>query len=414
MAPSNGWESIPPRLLANPESLPMPETFSSAEYSLYGRQMILPELGMAGQERLKSSHAIVIGAGGLGAPALLYLAGAGVGTITVIDDDEVEISNLHRQVIHTYSRVGNSKAGSAADTLRSLNPFIEVRTVRERLSTKNADILFSTADVVLDGSDNFETRYIASAACARAGIAHVWAAILGFDAQMSVFFSGHGPIYEDLYPFQPAPGTVPTCSTEGVMGALAGVVGTSMAMEALKILAGIGKPLIGEVGYYSGLEGRWEYIPLRAQLGETFSASGEKPEAAKGKNESKLINGHNRSESFVSTDTEQIKQLNWEEFVTLQKSHNALLIDVREPAEYLALKVPGALSLPFTSLAKMQETGELKDYISAELGDFQTPLAFYCTGGPRASEAAQIFATCGVREVFDVRGGIAQWLNRKI
>ena len=189
---------------------------SAAERAFYSRQLILPEMGYEAQLALKGARVVVLGAGGLGAPALLYLAGAGVGRIVVVDDDFVDASNLHRQVIHTHARVGNSKAESAAESLRSLNPFIEVLPVRERLTEANVDELLSGADVVLDGSDNFESRYVVSAAAARAGIPHVWAAILGFDAQLSVFWAGRGPVYEDLYPQAPAAGSVPSCSTAGV------------------------------------------------------------------------------------------------------------------------------------------------------------------------------------------------------
>lgn len=392
----------------------MHENFSPSEYKLYGRQMILPELGLEGQKKLKNSHAVVIGAGGLGAPVLLYLAGAGVGTITIIDDDAVEVSNLHRQVIHTFSRVENSKAQSAADSLRSLNPFITVRTVEKRLTEENVDVLFAGASVVLDGSDNFETRYIASRACARAGIAHIWAAILGFDAQMSVFWQGHGPVYEDLYPVQPAPGTVPTCSTAGVIGALAGVVGTSMAMEALKILAEIGTPLIGQVGYYSGLEGRWEYIPLLTQNEEAQEPHSDKSEQGKGKKEPNLINRHNSASSPQKGGNFPLDELSWEEFEREKNTEKAFLIDVRERAEYLALTVPGSTNLPFGQLQKMEQEGTLTAYISAHFGGETALFGFFCSGGPRSSAAAEIFRNHGAERAFNIAGGLAQWLNQKI
>ena len=171
------------------------EELSNAERAFYSRQLILPEMGYEAQLALKGARVVVLGAGGLGAPSLLYLAGAGVGHIVVIDDDRVDTSNLHRQVIHTYARVGNSKAESAAESLRALNPHIRVDAVCARLTAENADDLLSGADLVLDGSDNFESRYLVSDAAARAGIPHVWAAILGFDAQLSVFWAGHGPVY---------------------------------------------------------------------------------------------------------------------------------------------------------------------------------------------------------------------------
>lgn len=392
----------------------MPDNFSAIEYSLYGRQMILPELGVEGQRKLKSSHVVVVGAGALGTPVLLYLAGAGVGTITVIDDDIVEVSNLHRQVIHHYSRVNNSKVESAADSMRSLNPFIEVRAVQQRLTAENATELFANANVVIDGSDNFETRYIVSAECARLGIPHVWAAILGFDAQMSVFWAGRGPVYEDLYPVQPPAGTVPTCSTAGVIGVLPGVVGTAMAMEVVKALTGIGTLLMGEVGYYSGLEGRWEYIPLFAQFKREKVSEGYSGENSKGQTESKLINGHNHIKLVKSTSGTARKELNWSEFEELKEQESVYLIDVREPAEFLAIAVPGAVNLPFVVLQEMQENGLLGKYISANFGGGKSPIGFYCSGGPRSDVAAEIFRDHGVTQAYNIRGGLADWLNRKI
>ena len=228
----------------------------------YARQTAL--IGPAAQARIRAARIAVVGAGGLGSPALLYLAGAGVGHITLIDDDFLDLSNLHRQIIHSSADEGRPKVDSAVERLAGLNPDVEVTAVRERLTWSNAVNLLEGADVVLDGSDNFATRHVVSHACARLGVPHVWGSILGFEAQMSVFWAGRGPVYEDLYPAPPPPGSVPSCAQAGVLGPLVGVVGSAMAGEALKLVTGLGEPLVGRLGYYDSLAGTWEYLPLIA------------------------------------------------------------------------------------------------------------------------------------------------------
>ncbi|WP_300938908.1 ThiF family adenylyltransferase, partial [Corynebacterium stationis] len=214
--------------------------FSPQEISRYRRQLSLAGFGKDAQAKLRDSHVAVIGAGGLGSPALLYLAGAGVGKITIFDSDTVDVSNLHRQVIHTTDKIGVNKAESARQQMVALNPEITVEVVSQRLDENNILGHLRGADVVLDGTDNFATRYNASWACAILGIPHVWASILGFDAQLTVFYADNGPIYEDLFPIPPAPGSVPSCSQAGVLGPTVGIVGSSMALEAMKLITGVG------------------------------------------------------------------------------------------------------------------------------------------------------------------------------
>lgn len=390
----------------------MSETFSRAEYQLYARQMILPELGQSGQYRLRNAHAVVIGAGGLGAPALLYLAGAGVGTITVIDDDHVELSNLHRQVIHAYSRQGNSKAESAADTLRALNPLITVRTVKERLTHANAAELLDGVSVVLDGSDNFETRYVVSAACARAGIAHIWGAILGFDAQLSVFWHGRGPIYEDLYPVQPAEGTVPNCATAGVIGALAGVAGTTMAMEAIKVITGIGTPLIGEVAYYSGISGKWEYIPLTSRVSKKRAES--EPQQAFGHFVPNVIFSNNLSNFETTSKPSSRVDWSWTDVEAVQNRQKLTLIDVREPAEFAALTIPTSRNIPLSHIQQWKQQNPLELASQIENAREGNPVVLFCSAGPRSALAVQWLTECGLTDVHHLSGGLVEWLNRKV
>lgn len=410
-----------------------PADFSPLEYKLYGRQMILPELGQAGQQKLKDARVAVIGAGGLGAPALLYLAGAGVGTVVLIDDDEVEISNLHRQVIHSFARVGTPKADSAAQTMRELNPTMTVQVIKERLTDANADSLLQGATVLVDGSDNFATRYTASRAAARAGIPHVWGAILGFDAQMSVFWHGQAPVYEDLYPVEPAPGSVPNCATAGVIGALAGVVGTSMAMETIKIITGVGQPLTGQVGYYIGLTGRWEYIPLVASPREPAKT----PKAPEVKPDEKPVFGElqNAAQGLVQgasqTTTQQPKNLSdipnifrvvesspyglditFDDYFDSGDFAEVPLIDVREPHEFKALSIPGALNLPLSVIESVGENRDFGKEIERVLPEKQAAYALYCAAGVRSRTAAQKLLTLGYGNLYSLEGGISAWLAR--
>lgn len=410
-----------------------PADFSPLEYKLYGRQMILPELGQAGQQKLKDARVAVIGAGGLGAPALLYLAGAGVGTVVLIDDDEVEISNLHRQVIHSFARVGTPKADSAAQTMRELNPTMTVQVIKERLTDANADSLLQGATVLVDGSDNFATRYTASRAAARAGIPHVWGAILGFDAQMSVFWHGQAPVYEDLYPVEPVPGSVPNCATAGVIGALAGVVGTSMAMETIKIITGVGQPLTGQVGYYTGLTGRWEYIPLVASPREPAKT----PKAPEVKPDEKPVFGElqNAAQGLVQgasqTTTQQPKNLSdipnifrvvesspyglditFDDYFDSGDFAEVPLIDVREPHEFKALSIPGALNLPLSVIESVGENRDFGKEIERVLPEKQAAYALYCAAGVRSRTAAQKLLTLGYGNLYSLEGGISAWLAR--
>ncbi|QGU03523.1 ThiF family adenylyltransferase [Corynebacterium comes] len=346
--------------------------------SRYRRQISLPDFGVVGQEALSRSHVAVIGAGGLGSPALLYLAGAGVGRVTVIDDDAVDLSNLHRQVIHLDAGVGQPKAGSAAAAMNALNPEITVTAVTGRLTSSNALELLGDADVVLDGADNFDTRHLASWACARLGIPHVWASILGHDAQLSVFHAGHGPIYEDIYREPPAPGVVPNCAQAGVLGPVVGVVGSAMALEAIKLLTGLGRPLTGRLGVFSGLDGTWEYVPV---VGTQATL------------EQVLADGPVTSPALPPVP--EITEL----------PYAPLLIDVREPHEFAGTRIPGALNVPLGTVLE---------------GDWVPPapesgrdVVIYCAGGIRSARAVRALAERGVTGPVSLAGGIDAWLERQ-
>ncbi|MDR7330751.1 ThiF family adenylyltransferase [Corynebacterium guangdongense] len=341
----------------------------------YRRQITL--FGAENQRKLADAHVAVIGAGGLGSPALLYLAGAGVGTVTIIDDDVVDTSNLHRQVIHTTAGVGRPKAESAAEAMRELNPEVSLRLFAQRLTWANAREAFEGADLIMDGADNFDTRHIASTSAARLGIPHVWGSILGHEAQTSVFWAGHGPVYEDVFAAPPPPGAVPSCSQAGVLGPLVGVIGSTMALEALKLLTGLGTPLLGRLGYYDGMAGTWEYVPLTANPAVTRRLLSEEPA---------------RQEPAVTVSVAEVDEI----------PENAVLIDVRELEEVAHFAIPGSVHVPLGEI--------LAGTVPAEI-DTERPVVVYCAGGVRSARAVEALTKQGHAGLLSLRGGIDAWLE---
>lgn len=371
---------------------------SPREISRYRRQLSLAGFGRDAQEKLADAHVAVIGAGGLGSPALLYLAGAGVGEITIFDSDTVDISNLHRQVIHATANIGVNKAESARQALSALNPEVTINVVEERLDEHNIIEHLRGADVVLDGTDNFATRYNASWVCVVHGIPHVWASILGFDAQLSVFYADNGPIYEDLFPIPPAPGSVPSCSQAGVLGPTVGVVGSAMALEAIKLVTGVGTPLIGKIGYFTALEGTWEYIPLVGNpdvtervrtTGPTSGAEAfEEPPTA-------ITDAASTTESGIA-EVDEIPE-------------NALVIDVRNPDEVELFAIPGTLKIPLPRIMD----GETPEEISQAQRESR-PVVLHCAGGIRSARAVEALNQRGFTEgIYSLRGGIDAWLDKQ-
>ncbi|OIR46377.1 molybdopterin biosynthesis protein MoeB [Corynebacterium sp. NML130628] len=330
----------------------------------YLRQTTL--IGYKKQQKLFDAHVVVLGAGGLGSPTLLYLAGAGVGTITIIDDDRVDLSNLHRQVIHTTDAIGTAKTDSAKAQMQALNPTVTVRTATERLTWDNALQLLSGADVIVDGTDNFQTRHIASHAAARLGVPHVWASILGFEAQLTVFWADHGPVYEDLFPAPPAPGSVPSCSQAGVVGPLVGVVGSAMAMETIKLITGLGSPLVGQLGYYDSLSGMWEYVPLVADPEVTERVRTSVP--PQGPAEVAVI------------------------------PEGATILDVREPEEFADFHLDGAINVPLGAIIEGYTPPEAKP-----------GTIVVCARGARSEQAVAALEARGVTGTASFRGGVEQF-----
>ena len=242
---------------------------SKEEVTFYSRHILLDEVGLAGQGKLKAAKVLVVGLGGLGSPAAFYLAAAGVGTIGLLDFDKVDPSNLHRQILHTFDRVGQSKVNSARQTLLSLNPYIEIKTYPLKLTAENAEEIFKNYDVIVDGSDNFKTRYVVNDVCCKIKKVFVHGSVLRFEGQVSVFWPGHGPCYRCLYPESPPPEIAPPCAEAGVLGALPGVIGTLQAVEAIKIILEKGDTLIGRLICYDALKARFRELKLQRDSGCT-------------------------------------------------------------------------------------------------------------------------------------------------
>jgi len=336
---------------------------------------------------------LVVGAGGLGSPAAIYLASAGVGTLGLIDDDVVETSNLHRQPLHMTESVGVPKVESAAAHLTALNPDIHVMTHRERLTADNARQLLRDYDVVLDGADNFATRYIISDACRDLGIPHVWAAVLTTGGQMSVFMP-HGPTYRDLYPV--APTDVPTCAEAGVLGVVPGQLGVAQAAEALKLITGLGQALVGQVGVYDMLTGMWEYVPLVGSGGASQSESHSTPQS-----------------EVRSVGVEEPGRFKPAEVAPAEIPAGAFVLDVREESEFDSGHVPGARLLPLSTIMDNPEGSA--HALALEVEHTPDPHVFVmCQAGVRSQYAIQMFHSQPSMQhvrLTNVIGGMYAWMG---
>lgn len=382
-----------------------------AEAQRTARQTRLPELGELGQRRLAAARVLVIGAGGLGAPALLYLAAAGVGTIGIVDDDVVSLTDLHRQVIHATSAVGEPKVDSAARRLAELAPDVVVETHRVRLEESNAHDLLRGYHLVLDGTDTFATRYLVSDTCAELGVPLVWASVLRFDAQVSVFWSrppaGVAPVtLRDLFPEPPAPGSVPSCAEAGVLGALCGMVGSMMATEALKLIIGAGQVLLGRVAVVDALGMRVREVPLLPRVAsaatDVAGAAAEAADASPQVATERLAVGTHpvpftaratggpRGPARAATAS---GDLSLNEYRALAGADPApVLLDVREPSEFALDALPGAVNVPVSALVQASRHGpDVVQALLTEAGaDPAGLLVAYCAVGARSARAVQL------------------------
>jgi adenylyltransferase/sulfurtransferase len=365
---------------------------SKDELIRYDRHLILPEVGLEGQKKLKNSAVLCIGAGGLGSPLALYLAAAGVGRLGIVDFDVVDSSNLQRQIIHDTASIGTSKLQSAKKRLLALNPYIQVETHETRLSSANAVELFAQYDVIADGTDNFATRYLVNDACVLTGKPNAYGSIFRFEGQLSVFGAKDGPCYRCLYPEPPPPGLVPSCAEGGVLGVLPGVIGTMQAIETIKLLLGIGKPLVGRLMLYDALEQSWR--TLKVKRNPACPVCGDKP----------TITAPIDYEAFCGLKekpADMIPEITVEELkAKLDKKEKFVLLDVREPHEYEIAKIPGSKLIPLGELDK--RVGEL---------DKSSKLVVHCKMGGRSARAVQLLRAQGF-DATNVAGGIHDWSER--
>ncbi|HTM57000.1 MAG TPA: molybdopterin-synthase adenylyltransferase MoeB [Candidatus Udaeobacter sp.] len=374
-------------------ALALPD-LNRAEMLRYGRHLILPEVGLDGQRKLKASSVLVVGAGGLGSPLAIYLAAAGVGRIGLVDFDRVDETNLHRQILYGSSAVGASKLDSAAERLHDLNPEVEIRRHETRLTSANAFAILRDYDVVADGTDNFPTRYLVNDACALLGKPNVFGSIFRFEGQVSVFDARVGPCYRCLYPDPPPPGLVPTCAEGGVFGVLPGVIGVIQGIETLKILLGLGDSLIGRLLMFDALGMRFRELKLKKDPG--CPLCGEHPSIRE------LID----YESFCGlAPVEQAvaHAANWEIGARELEARRArgedfVLVDVREPHEYRLARIDGAVLIPL---------GALPERV-AEL-DRGRDIVLHCHHGVRSMRALEFLRGAGFTRLKSLRGGIEAW-----
>jgi molybdopterin/thiamine biosynthesis adenylyltransferase/rhodanese-related sulfurtransferase len=375
------------------------------EVRRYSRHLIIPDVGMTGQKRLKNAKVLVIGAGGLGSPALLYLAAAGVGTLGIAEFDEVDESNLQRQVIHGQSDVGRPKAESAKDSIAEVNPLVDVVVHNERLDNDNVMRVFEGYDLIVDGTDNFATRYMVNDAAYFLGIPYVWGSIYRFDGQASVFapsLADDAPCYRCLYPEPPPPGMVPSCAEGGVLGVLCASIGSIQVNEAIKLLTGIGDPAIGKLVIYDALELEWRKLKVRkdpncALCGENATVTGLIDyEAFCGAISDEAADAAAGSTISV-TDLERLLKEREE------GSRDFVLVDVREQNEFEINRIPGSVLIP---------KGEFLNGNAFEQLPQDKQVVLHCKSGVRSAEALSVLKGAGYGDAVHVGGGVVAWVNQ--
>ena len=368
---------------------------SRDEVQRYSRHLIMPEVAMAGQKRLKASSVLLIGAGGLGSPLGLYLTAAGIGRIGLVDFDVVDASNLQRQVLHTTDDVGRPKLQSAREHLSAINPNVKFELYETRLTSANAIAIFESYDVVVDGTDNFATRYLVNDACVLLGKPNVYGSIFRFEGQASVFAPPDGPCYRCLYPEPPPPGMVPSCAEGGVLGILPGLIGVIQATEAVKLILGKGDPLIGRLILYDALAMRFRELKVRRN--PNCPLCGENPTLTELIDYEEFcgIRGE-ESEGPQLADALEIDVRDVHE--RLEKDEKLFILDVRNPEEYAICRIPGSKLIPLSELpSRMHEL------------DSAVEMVVHCKSGKRSAKAVELLLQAGFRKVKNVRGGILAW-----
>jgi adenylyltransferase/sulfurtransferase len=382
---------------------PPKPTLNAEEIKRYSRHLILPEVGMEGQKKLKAASVLCIGAGGLGSPVAMYLTAAGIGTLGIVDFDVVDYSNLQRQILHGTPDVGRPKLQSAKDHLKALNPGVEIKTYETALTSENALQIFADYDVIVDGTDNFPTRYLVNDACVLLGKPNAYGSIFRFEGQASVFGTKEGPCYRCLYPEPPPPGLVPSCAEGGVLGVLPGIVGCIQANETLKLILGIGEPLIGRFLVFDSL--RMKFRELKLRKDPDCPVCGTHPTVTK------LIDYEQfcgvtpaaaAPESTMASDTASNQEITVLELKARRdRGEDPFVLDVREPHEYEINRIPGSTLIPL---------GELPERFT-EL-DATREIVCQCKSGMRSARAAAFLREHGFKNVKNLKGGILAWVDQ--
>jgi len=369
------------------------------EVRRYSRHLIIPDVAMAGQQRLMDAKVLCVGAGGLGSPALMYLAAAGVGTLGIVEFDTVDESNLQRQIIHGQSDIGKSKALSAKEKIAEINPFVNVILHETRLDNSNVMEIFSQYDIIVDGTDNFATRYLVNDACVILKKPYVWGSIYRFDGQASVFWAEYGPCYRCLYPEPPPPGMVPSCAEGGVLGVLCATIGSIQTTEAIKVLTGIGESLIGSLMVYDALDMTFRKIKVRKDP--------NCPLCSENATQKELLPDY---EAFCGTLSEAAQEASAGSTITVAQlkskidaDENFYLIDVREPSEYEIVKIPNSHLIP--------KQGFLDGSVLATLPQ-DKPIILHCKSGVRSAECLAILKNAGFADASHVAGGVIAWAKQ--
>ena len=369
------------------------------EVRRYSRHLIIPDVAMAGQQRLMNAKVLCVGAGGLGSPALMYLAAAGVGTLGIVEFDTVDESNLQRQIIHGQSDIGKSKAISAKEKIAEINPNVNVIVHELRLDTDNVMEIFSQYDLIVDGTDNFATRYLVNDACVLLKKPYVLGSIYRFDGQASVFWAEYGPCYRCLYPEPPPPGMVPSCAEGGVLGVLCASIGSIQTTEAIKLIAGIGEPLIGQLMIYDALE--MSYRKIKVRKDPKCPLCSDKPSQTALLPDYEAFCGvlSDAAEVAVKDSTISVTELK----AKIDNKEKFLLIDVREPSEFEIVKIPGAVLIP--------KQGFLDGSALAGLPQ-DKPIILHCKSGVRSAECLAILKSAGFADATHVSGGVVAWAKQ--
>ena len=369
------------------------------EVRRYSRHLIIPDVAMAGQQRMMNAKVLCVGAGGLGSPALMYLAAAGIGTLGIVEFDTVDESNLQRQIIHGQSDIGKSKAESARAKISEINPYVNVITHETRLDTSNVMEIFAQYDIIVDGTDNFATRYLVNDACVLLKKPYVWGSIYRFDGQASVFWAEYGPCYRCLYPEPPPPGMVPSCAEGGVLGVLCATIGSIQTTEAIKVITGVGEPLIGSLMIYDALDMNFRKVKIRKDPQCPVCSENPTQTALLPDYEAFCGTLSDAAQAASSGSTISVAELK----AKMDAHEDFYLIDVREPSEFEIVRIPDSHLIP--------KQGFIDGSVLAGLPQ-DKPIILHCKSGVRSAECLAILKSAGFADASHVSGGVLAWAKQ--